>query len=187
MTNKIYLDVIETGYIPIIKNKTDKLNLLPLAVVTVMDNEGKIQPLICFAPESTEEDYDYNYNEELEYRGLNKEYTYFPIKYNPYTGEEFEFIINKIDDISKDIYNLLNKYNELNNKRDNNKIIKEKHEIINKINSQYKDSIPIVYIDDSINIFKDGRESSLICNDNLMKSHFAYLYAVYQKENNILE
>lgn len=41
MTNKIYLDVIETGYIPIIKNKTDKLNLLPLAVVTVMDNEGK--------------------------------------------------------------------------------------------------------------------------------------------------
>lgn len=179
MTNKICLDVIETGYIPIIKTKTDKLNLLPLEVVTVMDNEGKIQPLICFAPKLTEEDY--------EYRELNKEYIYFPIKYNPYTGEELEFVINKIGDISKDIYNLLNKYNELNDKRDNNKIIKEKHEIINKINSQYKDSIPIVYIDDSINIYKDGRENSLICNDNLMKSHFDYLYAVYQKENIILE
>lgn len=62
------------------------------------DITGKIWPQLCIELTDTEEIYDYDYDDNLQYNGLEEHICYLPIPFSPVTGERIEFsYLNKHD------------------------------------------------------------------------------------------
>lgn len=55
------------------------------------DITGKIWPQLCIELTDTEEIYDYDYDDNLQYNGLEEHICYLPIPFSPVTGERIEF------------------------------------------------------------------------------------------------
>lgn len=55
------------------------------------DAAGKIWPQLCLELTDTEEIYDYDYNDNLQYSGLEEHICYLSIPFSPVTGERIEF------------------------------------------------------------------------------------------------
>lgn len=55
------------------------------------DTTGKIWPQLCIELTDTEEIYDYDYDDNLQYNGLEEHICYLPIPFSPVTGERIEF------------------------------------------------------------------------------------------------
>lgn len=75
------------------------------------DTTGKIWPQLCIELTDAEEIYDYDYDDNLQYNGLEEHICYLPIPFSPVTGERIEFetvsneeklIITVKDEQSKD-------------------------------------------------------------------------------------
>ena len=59
------------------------------------DATRKIWPQLCLELTDAEEIYDYDYDDNLQYNGLEEHICYLPIPFSPVTGERIEFeIIN---------------------------------------------------------------------------------------------
>lgn len=54
---------------------------------------GKIWPQLCLELTDAEEIYDYDYDDNLQYSGLEEHICYLPIPFSPATGEMIEFEI----------------------------------------------------------------------------------------------
>ena len=52
---------------------------------------GKIWPQLCIELTDAEEIYDYDYDDNLQYNGLEEHICYLPIPFSPATGEKIEF------------------------------------------------------------------------------------------------
>ena len=74
-------------------------------------------PAICVINTKSEPEYDYDWEENLEFTGnMVQTETIVPIKYNPFTGEKIEFSITKTIDLTKDLEKILTgleNYNKL--------------------------------------------------------------------------
>lgn len=55
------------------------------------DITGKIWPQLCIELTDAEEIYDYDYDDNLQYNGLEEHICYLPIPFSPVTGERIEF------------------------------------------------------------------------------------------------
>ena len=55
------------------------------------DAAGKIWPQLCLELTDAEEIYDYDYDDNLQYSGLEEHICYLPIPFSPVTGEKIEF------------------------------------------------------------------------------------------------
>ena len=55
------------------------------------DITGKIWPQLCIELTDPEEIYDYDYDDNLQYNGLEEHICYLPIPFSPVTGERIEF------------------------------------------------------------------------------------------------
>lgn len=55
------------------------------------DTTGKIWPQLCIELTDAEEIYDYDYDDNLQYNGLEEHICYLPIPFSPVTGERIEF------------------------------------------------------------------------------------------------
>lgn len=55
------------------------------------DATGKIWPQLCLELTDAEEIYDYDYDDNLQYNGLEEHICYLPIPFSPVTGERIEF------------------------------------------------------------------------------------------------
>lgn len=59
---------------------------------------GKIWPQLCLELTDAEEIYDYDYDDNLQYNGLEEHICYLPISFSPVTGERIEFeTVNNYD------------------------------------------------------------------------------------------
>lgn len=62
------------------------------------DAAGKIWPQLCLELTDAEEIYDYDYDDNLQYNGLEEHICYLPIPFSPVTGERIEFeTVNNYD------------------------------------------------------------------------------------------
>ena len=74
--------------------KSYKLNKLSGRIVffnAYDDTTGKIWPQLCLELTDAEEIYDYDYDDNLQYSGLEEHICYLPIPFSPVTGKNIEF------------------------------------------------------------------------------------------------
>lgn len=107
---KIHCNIKTYHNIPFIQvdSKTsglDKMfnNSIPVELFLAIDKNNNVIPVLCISKEHSEESYDYNWDEELEFRGIETEYTYVPIKYNLFTGDRIDFVYDDVIDCSEDV------------------------------------------------------------------------------------
>ena len=97
------------------------------------DDAGKIWPQLCLELTEAEEIYDYDYDDNLQYSGLEEYIRYLPISSSPVTGESIEFEIVSNYNIDSDrIKEILVKRDAVPKRRSNknlNKIAKLNEEI----------------------------------------------------------
>lgn len=97
------------------------------------DTAGKIWPQLCLELTDAEEIYDYDYDDNLQYSGLEEHICYLPIPFSPVTGERIEFEIVSNCNINSDrIKEILVKRDAVPKRRSNknlNKITKLNEEI----------------------------------------------------------
>lgn len=73
--------------------KSYKLSKLSGRIVffNAYDATGKIWQQLCLELTNAEEIYDYDYDDNLQYNGLEEHICYLPIPFSPVTGERIEF------------------------------------------------------------------------------------------------
>lgn len=84
-------------------------------MIIVKDNV--FTPYIALIRESSEEDYDYDWEENLVSNGIITTTVLFPIKYNPFTGAEYKFEVSYIEDKSEEYNQLVAEAEEINKMR----------------------------------------------------------------------
>ena len=135
-----------------VDNKTsdlDKLfnNSIPVELFLTIDKNNNAIPTLCISKEHSEESYDYNWDEELEFRGIETEYTYVPIKYNLFTGDRIDFVYDNVIDCSEDVDKLLDEYNLLRKKKQTLKTAKQMYNLIDSMN-KLLNSVAFIKVDD---------------------------------------
>ena len=161
---KIHCNVKTYYNIPFIQvdSKTsdlDKLfnNSIPVELFLTIDKNNNVIPTLCISKEHSEESYDYNWDEELEFRGIETKYTYVPIKYNLFTGDKIDFIYDKVIDCSEDVDKLLDEYKLLRKKKETLKTAKQMYNLIDSMN-KLLNSVAFIKVDDISEIY--GKEYS---------------------------
>lgn len=161
---KIHCDIKIYHNIPFIQtdSKTsdlDKLfnNSIPVELFLTIDKNNNVIPALCISKEHSEESYDYNWDEELEFRGIETEYTYVPIKYNLFTGDRIDFIYDNVIDCSEDVDKLLDEYKLLRKKKETLKTAKQMYNLIDSMN-KLLNSVSFIKVDDISKIY--GKEYS---------------------------
>ncbi len=161
---KIHCNIKTYHNIPFIQvdSKTsdlDKLfnNSIPVKLFLTIDKNNNAIPALCISKEHSEESYDYNWDEELEFRGIETEYTYIPIKYNPFTGDRIDFIYDNVIDCSEDVDKLLDEYKLLRKKKQTLKTAKQMYNLIDSMN-KLLNSVAFIKVDDISKIY--GKEYS---------------------------
>lgn len=161
---KIHCDIKIYHNIPFIQvdSKTsdlDKLfnNSIPVELFLTIDKNNNVIPALCISKEHSEESYDYNWDEELEFRGIETEYTYVPIEYNLFTGDRIDFIYDNVIDCSEDVDKLLDEYKLLRKKKETLKTAKQMYNLIDSMN-KLLNSVSFIKVDDISKIY--GKEYS---------------------------
>lgn len=161
---KIHCDIKIYHNIPFIQvdSKTsdlDKLfnNSIPVELFLTIDKNNNAIPALCISKEHSEESYDYNWDEELEFRGIETEYTYVPIKYNLFTGDRIDFIYDNVIDCSEDVDKLLDEYKLLRKKKQTLKTGEQMYNLIDSMN-KLLNSVSFIKVDDISEIY--GKEYS---------------------------
>lgn len=161
---KIHCDIKIYHNIPFIQidSKTsdlDKLfnNSIPVELFLTIDKNNNAIPTLCISKEHSEESYDYNWDEELEFRGIETEYTYVPIKYNLFTGDRIDFIYDNVIDCSEDVDKLLDEYKLLRKKKQTLKTGEQMYNLIDSMN-KLLNSVSFIKVDDISEIY--GKEYS---------------------------
>lgn len=94
---------------------------------------GKIWPQLCLELTDAEEIYDYDYDDNLQYNGLEEHICYLPIPFSPVTGEKIEFeIVSNYNMDSDKIKEIIAERDAVPKRRSNknlNKIAKLNEEI----------------------------------------------------------
>lgn len=152
---KIHCNIKTYHNIPFIQvdNKIsdlDKLfnNSIPVELFLTIDKNNNAIPTLCISKEHSEESYDYNWDEELEFRGIETEYTYVPIKYNLFTGDRIDFIYDNVIDCSEDVDKLLDEYKLLRKKKKTlktMKLIDSMNKLLNSVAFIKVDNISEIY------------------------------------------
>lgn len=167
---KIHCNIKTYHNIPFIQvdSKTsglDKMfnNSIPVELFLAIDKNNNVIPVLCISKEHSEESYDYNWDEELEFRGIETEYTYVPIKYNLFTGDRIDFVYDNVIDCSEDVDKLLDEYKLLRKKKQtqNRRMkLKTAQQMYNLIDSMNKllNSVDFLKVDDTSKIY--GKEYS---------------------------
>lgn len=161
---KIHCNIKTYHNIPFIQvdSKTsdlDKLfnNSIPVELFLTIDKNNNVIPALCISKEYSEESYDYNWDEELEFRGIETEYTYVPIKYNLFTGDKIDFIYDNVIDCSEDVDKLLDEYKLLRKKKETLKTGQQMYNLIDSMN-KLLNSVSFIKVDDISEIY--GKEYS---------------------------
>ncbi len=161
---KIHCNIKTYHNIPFIQvdNKISDLNKLfnnsiPVEVFLAIDKNNNVIPALCISKEHSEESYDYNWDEELEFRGIETEYTYVPIKYNLFTGDRIDFVYDNVIDCSEDVDKLLDEYKLLRKKKQTLKTAKQMYNLIDSMN-KLLNSVAFIKVDDISEIY--GKEYS---------------------------
>jgi hypothetical protein len=138
----------------------EKLDNDMFEVVLIAENEKILTPTVCLVKETSEENYDYNWEEELEFKGVCYSKTYYPINFNPFTGHKFVFNKSKTKDITNEYNDIMNSFEEAYKMRKS----KKKEQVILEIESRLEkllEGIPLIFEkkeslsdDDSYNIFE---------------------------------
>lgn len=177
--------------IPFTKECTGiEMGALPTTVLLVEDKKRQIFfPVLCIVKEHSSENYDYNWDEELEYQGMDTEYSYIPIKYNPYTGEEIKFVFEREYDISMKVDEIIKAYKILEIKHKDRKRINKLYALRDELTKLGGNDKVILSTDDYSKIygqeFKDcdllSKTAYLLSYDNVKES---YEQVEEQIENN---
>lgn len=85
---------------------------------------GALVNAIALIEENVEEDYEYDYDEHLEYRGIDYHKTYHAVAYSPFDGSRFDFAIDNVIDKTDEYEEILRQEEEWNNYRSSNKKLK---------------------------------------------------------------
>lgn len=115
--------------------KSYKLSKLSGRIVffNAYDATGKIWPQLCLELTDAEEIYDYDYDDNLQYSGLEEYICYLPIPFSPVTGERIEFeTVNNYNMDSDRIKKIIAERDAVPKRRSNknlNKIAKLNEEI----------------------------------------------------------
>lgn len=176
---KIHCSVKIYHNIPFIQvdNKTsdlDKLfnNSIPVKLFLTIDKNNNAIPTLCISKEHSEESYDYNWDEELEFRGIETEYTYVPIKYNLFTGDRIDFIYDSVIDCSEDVDKLLDEYKLLRKKKQTLKTTKQMYNLIYSMN-KLLNSVAFIKVDDISEIYgKEYSEYDLTNPSNFLLDYY---------------
>lgn len=126
------------------KNENDLKNMLKSYKLSKLANRivffnaydaatGKIWPQLCLELTDAEEIYDYDYDDNLQYNGLEEHICYLPIPFSPVTGERIEFeAVSNYNMDSARIKEILDERDAVPKRRSNknrNKIAKLNEEI----------------------------------------------------------
>lgn len=180
----INCDAVTIGKIKLIK-KPEKIfsnedihNTLPLELCIGVDKYKNIKPILCLKEEYAEEDWDYNWDEEPEYYGLNKKYNYIPINYSPYTGDKIEFFYNNTIDYSDEIRKIIEEYQKLDKQRYSYRKSKREYILTSTVAKILKDIPDILYVEDINKIYGEKYKECDITNPS------AFLFEFYDNYNN---
>lgn len=158
--------------------------------IILLKDEKKITPAICFTETISEEDYDYDYEENLVFTGINSSQYLYPIKYNPYTGQQFEFKSTETLDLTSKCEELDEKFKIVNAKRKSSKKSSELFLIRKELNELLKEIPPIfnkadlLDEDDEIETYyeSDGINAAYLITENIywyiFKSMLQWIYKV---------
>lgn len=143
--------------------------------IILLKNEEQITPAICFTETISEEDYDYDYEENLVFTGINSSRYLYPIKYNPYTGQEFKFKSSETLDLTSKCEELDEKFKLVNAKRKSSKksselflLRRELEELIKEI-PQVFDKADLIDEDDEVESYyeSDGVSADYLITENI--------------------
>ena len=160
-----------------VDNKTsdlDKLfnNSIPVELFLTIDKNNNAISTLCISKEHSEESYDYNWDEELEFRGIETEYTYVPIKYNLFTGDRIDFVYDNVIDCSEDVDKLLDEYNLLRKKKQTLKTAKQMYNLIDSMN-KLLNSVAFIKVDDISEIYgKEYNQYDLINPSSFLLDYY---------------
>lgn len=176
---KIHCNIKTYHNIPFIQvdNKTSDLyklfnNSIPVELFLTIDKNNNAIPTLCISKEHSEESYDYNWDEELEFRGIETEYTYVPIKYNLFTGDRIDFIYDNVIDCSKAVDKLLDEYKLLRKKKQTLKTTKQMYNLIYSMN-KLLNSVAFIKVDDISEIYgKEYSEYDLTNPSNFLLDYY---------------
>lgn len=176
---KIHCNIKTYHNIPFIQvdNKIsdlDKLfnNSIPVELFLTIDKNNNAIPTLCISKEHSEESYDYNWDEELEFRGIETEYTYVPIKYNLFTGDRIDFVYDNVIDCSEDVDKLLDEYNLLRKKKQTLKTAKQMYNLIDSMN-KLLNSVAFIKVDDISEIYgKEYNQYDLINPSSFLLDYY---------------
>lgn len=176
---KIHCNIKTYHNIPFIQvdNKTSDLyklfnNSIPVELFLTIDKNNNVIPALCISKEHSEESYDYNWDEELEFRGIETEYTYVPIKYNLFTGDRIDFIYDNVIDCSKAVDKLLDEYKLLRKKKQTLKTTKQMYNLIYSMN-KLLNSVAFIKVDDISEIYgKEYSEYDLTNPSNFLLDYY---------------
>jgi len=176
---KIHCNIKTYHNIPFIQvdNKTSDLyklfnNSIPVKLFLTIDKNNNAIPTLCISKEHSEESYDYNWDEELEFRGIETEYTYVPIKYNLFTGDRIDFIYDNVIDCSEAVDKLLDEYKLLRKKKQTLKTTKQMYNLIYSMN-KLLNSVAFIKVDDISEIYgKEYSEYDLTNPSNFLLDYY---------------
>lgn len=176
---KIHCNIKTYHNIPFIQvdNKTSDLyklfnNSIPVELFLTIDKNNNAIPTLCISKEHSEESYDYNWDEELEFRGIETEYTYVPIKYNLFTGDRIDFIYDNVIDCSEAVDKLLDEYKLLRKKKQTLKTTKQMYNLIYSMN-KLLNSVAFIKVDDISEIYgKEYSEYDLTNPSNFLLDYY---------------
>ena len=140
-----------------IKSKVIKINEIEICIPEKLDNnmfevvliakdKKTLIPTVCLVKETCEENYDYNYEDELEFNGICYYKTYYPIKFNPFTGHKFTFNKSKTKDLTKEYNDIMNSFEEAYKMRKSKKKEQTIIELESKLQKLFE-NIPMIFED----------------------------------------
>lgn len=133
--------------IPLHKEDIEKTGIF---TIMLLIKDDKIIPCVSIKEETAEEDFDYDWEDNLVPNGLIKNIILHPIEFNPYTGNKFDFVVDEIIDKSNEYNEIIFKIEELDKKRKSRAKDKAGIELSNQLNELYKDIPPIFnYVEDN--------------------------------------
>lgn len=137
-----------------------------LEVVLILDN-NKIYPQLCITHTTAEEDYDYNYEDELEYTGIITNTDYFPIFKNPFSGDDIEFVVTSEKDITEEYNNITKEIEELESKRKSISRTKEIFILQKRLNEMIS-GIPPIFQKDNRLVSEPYNENESMTSENVI-------------------
>lgn len=95
-------------------------------ILILKDDINVIEPYLAFTIEKSEEDFDYDYDENLVCMGINTNIMHYPITHNPLGGEKITFEICSTEDKTDEYNEILALEESYNKKRKS----KEKFDVL---------------------------------------------------------